>query len=402
MASIQFFVRSKKSNTKIALRMYISRDCQPYATTGLTVNGKLWSEKKQKLKGNDEYTQFINTTLDKLYTFLIQESSMDYAKGVIISSQWLEEKIKTYFHRPTTDKTISEELYEFIESNPTVKGKRLSKNTLDNYKQTAVKLKQFNDCYPARINLKYHANLLKHLKSEGYAPNTISKYFAILKSFLFKLEDKGVSISEDVKKKDFFIPPEISTDSIYLTEEQIEKIRNLKTKSERLTKTKDNFILGLRTGLRVSDFLTLHEYNVNDDFIEVTTQKTDNKVIIPIHKDVRDILVRNNGLPDNLSDQKFNAYIKELCQKAGLDQLVYGSKVTTVAGVKRKRFGQYPFYELVSSHICRRSFATNLYGKLPNLTIMAITGHKTETNFIKYVKLSSKEHAEKLKAYWEK
>lgn len=84
-----------------------------------------------------------------------------------------------------------------------------------------------------------------------------------------------------------------------------------------------------------------------------------------------------------------------------MDELVLGSKSTTIDGITRKRFGEYPFYELVSSHICRRSFATNLYGHLPNLTIMQITGHKTESSFLRYIKITSREHAEKLRQYWE-
>jgi integrase len=68
----------------------------------------------------------------------------------------------------------------------------------------------------------------------------------------------------------------------------------------------------------------------------------------------------------------------------------------------RKEFGTYPKYELITSHSCRRSFASNLYGKLPNMTIMAITGHKTETQFLKYIKITPKENAEKLKLLWDK
>jgi integrase len=67
----------------------------------------------------------------------------------------------------------------------------------------------------------------------------------------------------------------------------------------------------------------------------------------------------------------------------------------------RKEFGTYPKYELITSHSCRRSFASNLYGKLPNMTIMAITGHKTETQFLKYIKITSAENATKLKEHWE-
>jgi len=59
-------------------------------------------------------------------------------------------------------------------------------------------------------------------------------------------------------------------------------------------------------------------------------------------------------------------------------------------------------HQLVTSHICRRSFASNLYGELPNMAIMGITGHKTETQFLKYIKITPKENANKLKEYWAK
>ena len=100
-----------------------------------------------------------------------------------------------------------------------------------------------------------------------------------------------------------------------------------------------------------------------------------------------------------ISDQKFNKYIKEICQKVKFTQLVEGSKINKKT--KRKEEGMYPKWELVSSHICRRSFATNLYGKVDNLTIMAITGHQTETLFLKYIKTTDTEKAEKLKEFWD-
>lgn len=62
--------------------------------------------------------------------------------------------------------------------------------------------------------------------------------------------------------------------------------------------------------------------------------------------------------------------------------------------------GSYPKYELVSSHICRRTFATLLYGKIDTLTIMKITGHQTERQFLGYIKITPKEYAEKLKEHW--
>ena len=68
--------------------------------------------------------------------------------------------------------------------------------------------------------------------------------------------------------------------------------------------------------------------------------------------------------------------------------------------IHRKVMGIYPKHELVSSHICRRTFATLLYGEVDTMTIMKITGHQTERQFLGYIKITPKEYAEKLKAYW--
>jgi len=70
--------------------------------------------------------------------------------------------------------------------------------------------------------------------------------------------------------------------------------------------------------------------------------------------------------------------------------------------IYRKETGVFRKCELVSSHTCRRSFATNLYGKLPNKVIMAITGHTTETQFLSYIKTTNEEFAEILGDLWHK
>jgi integrase len=52
---------------------------------------------------------------------------------------------------------------------------------------------------------------------------------------------------------------------------------------------------------------------------------------------------------------------------------------------KRKETGTFQKYELITSHICRRSFATNHYTLLSNKIIMRVTGHATERQFLDYI-----------------
>ena len=54
-------------------------------------------------------------------------------------------------------------------------------------------------------------------------------------------------------------------------------------------------------------------------------------------------------------------------------------------------------HDLISVHTARRSFATNAYlQNVPTSSIMKITGHRTEKSFLKYIKISQEDNANKL------
>jgi integrase len=141
--------------------------------------------------------------------------------------------------------------------------------------------------------------------------------------------------------------------------------------------------------------------NIKDDTIRIKAQKTGKIAEIPISPQIEKTLSKRNGkLPKAISDQRFNEYIKELGQLAGLTEKVPGAKVNPKT--KRKEKGVYPKYELMTSHICRRSFATNLYGQIPTPVIMSITGHGTEQQFLTYIKKTNAENAEVLRNFYKK
>lgn len=88
-----------------------------------------------------------------------------------------------------------------------------------------------------------------------------------------------------------------------------------------------------------------------------------------------------------------NVYIKELGQIAGLDEQI---EVVSTKGGKRIR-EVFRKFELITTHTARRSFSTNAYlNQIPSISIMKITGHKTEKTFLKYIKISQEDNANKL------
>jgi integrase len=67
---------------------------------------------------------------------------------------------------------------------------------------------------------------------------------------------------------------------------------------------------------------------------------------------------------------------------------------------ERKKLDVYPKYKLITSHVCRRSFATNNYGVLPTPLIMQVTGHATERMFLNYIGKNSLDFAQQIADFY--
>jgi len=107
----------------------------------------------------------------------------------------------------------------------------------------------------------------------------------------------------------------------------------------------------------------------------------------------------DNGFPSTLSNQKFNEYLKDVCIKC--ESLKKETSIKTFIAGKRETITK-PKWFFVKSHTARRSFATNEYkkGELTIAEIRAITGHKTDKSFYKYIRVTSRENAENVATKW--
>ena len=90
-----------------------------------------------------------------------------------------------------------------------------------------------------------------------------------------------------------------------------------------------------------------------------------------------------NKFPKRVSQVVFNKQIKSLCRMAGIDELVSGFKNNPK--ITRKEIICAPKYAFVTSHVKRRSFAYNYYGKIKTPLVMNITGHSKESTFLTYI-----------------
>jgi integrase len=146
-------------------------------------------------------------------------------------------------------------------------------------------------------------------------------------------------------------------------------------------------LIGLYTGQRVSDLLTLDKsqlrLNQNGNlYIDFIQQKTGVRVTVAIG-DPLIIEILLDDFPEKTYTQIFNKHLKKICEKAGLTNSVIGYKMSETT--RRKLKGNFRKCDLICAHDLRRSFATNYYGKVQTPILMRITGHKKESTFLEYI-----------------
>lgn len=210
--------------------------------------------------------------------------------------------------------------------------------------------------------------------------------------------EAGVTDNTTHKSKRFSVYRE-ETDSVYLNETELLKLWSYDlSKEPRKEIARDLFLIGAYTGLRVSDYNRLTEDNFKAEngveMIRIKTQKMRKPVVIPIHPIVKAILEKNDGNPpQKIPDQHINELIKEVAESVKIDErteLTYNKAGREVTEFK-------PKHQLITNHTARRSFCTNAYlAGVPTMDIMAISGHTTEKNFRKYIKVTAEQTAIKL------
>ncbi len=411
-----FIVKGKNPVCQIYIRLWKSKQIDQKAKTGLTVLYTNWDKKNEKVrnKANATDKDFTNNKLLELKTFVNARFNEQYNNGEPIGAKWLKNAVEVFFNR-ATDKDpariyLTEWVKIFIENAPKRlnKGKPISPNTIKKYVTAYNKLTAYENFIGKKIafsdvTVNFYHDLVDYLRNElKLATNSAFSVITALKFFCGTIDFEGLEIPNHYKK--FSVRREIPKD-IYLTNDEIKRIFEYDFSDKPyLDNARDLLIIGLNTGLRVSDFMRLDLSHIEDDTIRIKALKTGKIAEIPINKQIADTLQKNGGnLPHHISEQKFNKYIKEIGRIVGIDNEVQGAKSMCVdenTKQYRKVQGTYKKWELITSHICRRSFATNLYGEVHNSVIMAITGHSTEKQFLQYIKKTATENAEILRNFY--
>lgn len=440
----------KTGKSAILMRFVGGRNFIFRAKTGFYIKPENWSAENdapKKLRsdanGSTEMDE-LRTQLSDLESRIVNE--FNAADKDAVTKEWMIETIDKFHHpekyTPKEDKpqTLFEYIACFIEQAPQRKdrstGRVLTTGATNVYKTAFKHLQNFakserkRDYEFADINAGFYDRFVSYLHKQSYTTNTTGKLIKELKVILKTAYKAGVH--SNTAYVDFHVFVE-EVDTVYLSEAELQQIKDadlnkkpeeikqmiaaqaadfktdIEKQSEKetwqvysktLERVRDWFLLLAWTGSRFSDLEKITQQDINSGVITFRQQKTNNKVVIPIHPVVREIFERYEyNLPAPISNQKFNDYIKIVCLLAGINNPE--STTRTEGGIRKTT--TRPKWRLVSSHTGRRSFCTNMFKQgMPTLTIMAISGHETEKSFLRYIRVSQEEHARMMQEAWAK
>lgn len=281
--------------------------------------------------------------------------------------------------------------------------KPFSYGTIGTFNTALMHLKKFQDLNNRvldmeSIDMAFYYEYLDYFYSQNYATNAIFNPIKKLKQVLKMAEQEGYKVNPAYRNRRFVAPAEI-TDKIYLTEAEIERIYTIKYELfSQIDHVRDRFIMACSTGVRFSDYDEIREENIfkneHGEFVRVKAQKTNITAVIPLNWMAKQILAKYNySLPKVIGNANFNDYLKTIGIDAKLDDKV---SVSITRGGKNQTDIKAK-HELIQTHTARRTFATNLFlAGYSNVEIMKITGHRTEAEFLKYIRISSEEVAFKI------
>lgn len=376
---------------------------------GVLVYRQYWSEAKQcndlsrkfiKPWEREEMTN-INSTLSGLSSHVLAQAAATSENE--ITKSWLDNVVDSYLHpakfAPKVEKplTLMEIVTAFVEDAEQGKvlndGERLKTGTVKTYRQVYNYLVKFaasekrKDYETDELTAIWYDCFVSFLYGQGMNKNSVGKEIKCLKTILNKRIPHAQRAACELVERGKCKVLKEDVNNVYLNEEQL-KVLAAHPFTGSLERVRDLFLMLAWTGQRYSDLeqLTAKNIHTTEDgkhrFFKVRQTKTDAVVLVPIVPELDTVLDKYNDCPPKpISNQKFNDFIKEACKAVALTDAGKDAGFADNVEIERtlnaeKQTTVKPFYDCVTSHTGRRSFATNGYRRdVPLPLLMSVTGH---------------------------
>ena len=425
MAVINFYLRGEK----IYFRYRPNRKFDLLIATPYSIKPENWDSRSQSwnkaqiIKGAQKTeTKLLNKQIERFNSLLssfrsdveifIQNNSDKEASNL---KELVKDFVtKNYFaHRINTKTkvkkyTIPENMFDLINhyidyrsvADVTKGVKPLAENTIKKYKTLQNILHTFNKkLLVTEINDVFRIKFVEFLNKKLYSANTQVKFIKDIKMFC-KFANKEHNVSKQVLAWKIDSEPENVAEFVTFTFDDLRKLKFAEMPTEAMDNVRDWLLISCFTSVRVSELFTFDSANIEDEvYLKVYEKKNRNTKsgglkYIYLMPDVIEILNKRNGqFPKKISDQRYNEYVKKVCELAKIDHLTIGGKVEVHNGMKRKVKKEAPFYEFVTSHSGRATYVTLFSQYLPTEIIQMQTNHHSTEMVEQYNKISEEELA---------
>lgn len=385
--------------------------------SGYKIAPSKWDEKSQRVKRNNFNSEGvsasdINQRLLKIATAVDEAfSQLELHDEEVTPTTVREELKKTLKEEKGTRLTVAQ-VYQLLiderekELTETPSTAQWSKGTLTKHKTMLRHLSDFRQgMFFEDINDDLLAKFELSLIAKGLSNNYVFKSMKDIRTFLNWATRKGYNKNTAYVSYQQRFHDETKSDSTVnlfaLTDEELAAIMAFPTHRAAIDRARDIFLFSCFTGLRFSDVIGLRWSNIDGDMLDCTAQKTNHRQRFALATEALRIIAKYPKSPDEadprvfpqISNQKYNAHLKEVGKLAGMT----GDWITEKQSGREKTREVRPKYELLTSHVARRTFVTMCLRKgMSPEDISAVTGHTTADMMMKYVKFDDESKREKM------
>ena len=397
----QFLLDKEKDSFSAKLRYRIKWGKNIVAFgLGYRIDIDKWSLESQRCKNNTTHgknktpASVINRTIQKYEDAFLKIKNRSESEAIDLAPEEFRNLFNIEIGKEVSTKTKSSSFFEIYDIFifDEAQNNQWNKRTIQKMQTQKKVLYEFDfEMRFEKFNEEYISSYQKFLEDKDHKNSTISKELAALKWFLKWAKRKGYNKFSEFE---LFKPKikNIQKKIIFLNQSELKKLREFEIPDEKknLEKIRDIFLFQCFTGLRYSDVFNLKKANIRENYIEVTTLKTSENLIIELNKLSKNILERYKDIEGEkalpvISNQKMNDYLKELAELAGINDLV-----TTTYYKGNVRFEEItPKYALLGTHAGRRTFVCNALSLgIPPNVVMKWTGHSDYKSMKPYIDIA--------------
>ncbi|KAF2082049.1 site-specific integrase [Flavobacterium sharifuzzamanii] len=194
-----------------------------------------------------------------------------------------------------------------------------------NYKKEDMPASEISSSFVFKLEqfLKYESSFKDHT---GIKNNSVVKYMKMYKTAC----NYAIKMDLIIKNPFNIYDGRLSVkDAVFLTQQELNTIENKIFPTPRLEKVKDIFLFSCYTGYAPIDAMDLTERNLSEDsngnsWIMTSRAKTAIRANVPVLPTIEKIISKyknqQKGLIPKISNQKMNAYLKEIADACSIDK----------------------------------------------------------------------------------